>query len=404
MSTAHRNDRSFTTRFLDRAYKGLYGAAKGIIKPLIPHSLYRNPLFARLLSRVPPPDPVIPEEIVAAPPEPPPAPEPTDAERYAEKLRSEIASFKNVEHVHDLPQIALFWADTYLRPMFQEYGVENPDELFAKALADAAVSCGADRPRFVSIGSGNCDTEVRVAKMLRERIGPDFVIECLELNPHMLERGQALAAAEGVSDNLAFVETDFNHWTAPHSYCGVMANQSLHHVTNLEGLFDEVRRTLKPEGAFVISDMIGRNGHMRWPEALEVVHRFWEELPEGYRYNHQLKRFEQPYENWDCSTEGFEGIRAQDIMPLLLERFHFSFFLGFGNVIDVFIDRGFGHNFDPTAEWDKNFITRLHGVDEAGFQNGSLTPTHVAAVLHTTPDRPLLSPRGLDPAACVRVP
>ncbi len=66
---------------------------------------------------------------------------------------------------------------------------------------------------------------------------------------------------------------------------------------------------------FVTNDMIGRNGHQRWPEALEIVNQYWHELPEAYRYNKLLSRYEPEYMNWDCSTEGFEGIRAQDILP-----------------------------------------------------------------------------------------
>jgi len=34
---------------------------------------------------------------------------------------------------------------------------------------------------------------------------------------------------------------------------------------------------------------------------------------------------------WDCSKQGFEGIRAQDILPLLVKKFSFRSFLGFGN-------------------------------------------------------------------------
>jgi len=100
----------------------------------------------------------------------------------------------------------------------------------------------------------------------------------------------------------------------------------------------------------LIHDMIGRNCHQRWPEALKEVHRFWKELPTEYRYNRQLNRHEELYDNWDCSIEGFEGICAQDILPLLLERFDFHLFIGFANVVYLFIDRGFGHNFNADQE------------------------------------------------------
>jgi hypothetical protein len=54
----------------------------------------------------------------------------------------------------------------------------------------------------------------------------------------------------------------------------------------------------------------------------------------------------------------FEGIRSQDILPLLLEYFHFEVFIPYGNVIDPFIDRTFGPNFDSSREWDRDFHRR----------------------------------------------
>jgi hypothetical protein len=183
-----------------------------------------------------------------------------------------------------------------------------------------------------------------------------------------------------------------------------MANQSLHHVLNQEGLFDAIKHAIDPDGYFVTSDIIGRNGHQRWPEALTEVQRFWAELPAEYRYNRQLNRHEEIYENWDCSNEGFEGIRAQDVLSLLLERFHIHVFIAFANVVDIFVDRSFGHNFNAQAEWDRRFIDRLHAFDEERLRSGKLTPTHLMAVMATTPlPNPHWS-RGLNPVACVRKP
>ena len=88
-----------------------------------------------------------------------------------------------------------------------------------------------------------------------------------------------------MAENLVFVEADFNTWIASKQYAAVIANQSLHHVLELEHLFDQVKGSLRPDGYFVASDMIGRNGHQRWPEALAEVQRFWRDLPKEYRWN-----------------------------------------------------------------------------------------------------------------------
>ena len=69
-----------------------------------------------------------------------------------------------------------------------------------------------------------------------------FVIECLDLNPAMLERDRSAAVKDGVADQIGFVEADFTAWQPAREYDAVMANQVLHHVVNLEGLFRQIAR------------------------------------------------------------------------------------------------------------------------------------------------------------------
>jgi len=318
-------------------------------------------------------------------------------------MAAETLVYKDVADINVLPGIFHYWSNKYLRSMIEEFGFSNPDQFFAKYLLQSAESTGEAQPRFVSIGAGNCDTEVRVAKLLRDAGCRGFTIECLDMNPHMLQRGREFAKQEEVGDFVAFTEGDFNHWRPAGTYAGVMANQSLHHVMNLEGLFDAIASAMHPKALFITHDMIGRNGHMRWPEALAEVQRFWQELPREYRYNRSLQRQEDKYINWDCSSEGFEGIRAQDIVPLLLERFHFRVFIGFANVIDVFVDRAFGHNFDENGEWDRDFIDRVHAFDESAIRAGTITPTHMMAVMSLDGGAPCVSARGVTPEMSVHM-
>ena len=321
---------------------------------------------------------------------------------YAGRLAIETGIYRDVTDVHQLPPIFHYWSNTHLRPMLEEHGFSNVDQFFAKYLRESAQRREVASAVFLSIGAGNCDTEVRVAKLLRNAGLERFTIECLDLNADMLERGRELSQREGVAGHIVTTQGDFNHWSAAREYDGVIANQSLHHVVNLEGLLSEVKRCLARGGYFIVDDMIGRNGHQRWPEALAAVRRFWRELPQDYRYNRQLSRYERLYKNWDCSTEGFEGIRAQDILPLLTEHFEFHLFVGFANVVDVFIDRAFGHNFDAEAEWDRDFIDRIHAFDEESFRSGTLTPTHMMAVLAAEAPAHRICARGLTPERSVR--
>jgi SAM-dependent methyltransferase len=289
---------------------------------------------------------------------------------YEDSLAAEKKIYENCVDVHNLPPIFHYWSNRHLLPKLQSHGFTSPTDMFAQHLSRT----GPRPVHLLSLGSGNCDLEIALASTLTA----DFTFDCIDLNPAMLDRGRQ---ASGLSPNFNFITADLNTWTATAEYDAVIANQSLHHVVNLEGLFDQIKQSLRPGGQFLISDMIGRNGHQRWPEALDIVHEFWRKLPPSYRFNQIFGCYEELYQNWDCSVQGFEGVRSQDILPLLLDRFHFRLFLGYGNVIDPFIDRAFGHHFDPAKEWDLAFIDQVHQRDEQELASGRLKPTHMLAVV-----------------------
>lgn len=300
---------------------------------------------------------------------------------YKQRLEKEKAVYKDCKNVSDLPPIFRYWADTHLMPTFREFGFATPEHFFYKEIARYANISDAKTIRMISIGAGNCDVETYIAQHLIHDGIHNFTIECLDINEDMLARGKAYTKENNVDKYITQVVGDFNNWLPDGKYDIVIANQSLHHVVNLEGLFDAIASCLVLHGRFMVSDMIGRNGHQRWPEALDALMPFWNEMPDLYKYNQLLKRHEEHFLDHDCSTEGFEGIRSQDILPLLVERFNFDLFLPFANIIMVFIDRAFGHNFDSEADWDKDFIDRIHKADVELINAGKLSPTQMVASL-----------------------
>ena len=304
---------------------------------------------------------------------------------YASRLAAEDRFYRDDVDVHNLPAIFHYWSNRYVKPKLEAFGFSDPEGMFRKYLGE---QCRRDdrNKRFVSFGSGNCNLEIDFAVDLRAQGHSGFVIDCVDLNPAMLERGRISAAERSVAAHIHIVEMDFNEWKPEHEYDAVIANQALHHVLKVEELFAQIKRSLTPGGTLIVSDMIGRNGHQRWPEALGIVLELWRKLPPSYRYNRKLDRYEEMYQNYDCSGDGFEAIRSEDILPLLLQNFHFHLFVAFANVIEPFVDRAFGDNFDADAAWDRAFIDAVHQRDEQEFASGRLKPTHMLAVLGTQPD------------------
>ena len=303
---------------------------------------------------------------------------------YDRKVRDQISQYENVD-IHNLPEIFHYWSNKYIRPRLnQVMGVDGIGEFYARPFSKAAATSGG-RTRFASLGSGDSSIEVDVARRLITLGVTDFIFDCFELSPHLRERAQHNVREAALESHFRIVESDLNAWK-PEAlvYSGVMAHHTLHHLLNLEQVFSAVKASLAPRGVFVTNDMIGRNGHMRWPETLRYLEQIWAFLPERFKYNHQLRRLEEQFVNWDCSTEGFEGIRAQDILPLLNTHFGFRSFLAFGGIAEIFTDRSFGHNFDRKAAADCAFIDFIQTLNDLLIEHGEIKPTIMFAVMETS--------------------
>jgi SAM-dependent methyltransferase len=322
---------------------------------------------------------------------------------YDDRVRAEMRHFQGRFAWNALPAAHHYWSNKYLRPEVERiFGITGPAEIYAHTCAAAFAASG--QRRALSIGCGRGEMEVQIARRLLALGVSDFRIECLELVPGLCEQGRRLAGEQGVGGQVVFVEADMNRWTPtePDAYAAVVANQILHHVVELEHLFDAVRDALAPGGRLVTRDMIGRNGHCCWPEVKAVVDELWAALPRRLHYDVRFERFYDRYPDRDCSSEGFEGIRAQEILPLLLERFHFERFVAFGALIERFAGRAFGHNFRVDEdEGDRALVDLIYLLNRRLIDAGAIKPTQMIASLGLE-DGETQCGFGWSPAFCVR--
>ena len=195
-----------------------------------------------------------------------------------------------------------------------------------------------------------------------------------------------------------------NTWNTEVDYDAVLANHCLHHVVKLESLFAQVKRCLSAtNGLFLVADMIGRNGHQLWPETLIEVRKFWRELPPGKRLDRATGCIEPEFVNYDCSKVGFEGIRAQDILPLLVDHFEFEMFLPQCSFVTALIERRTGWNFNVEDPTDLDFVDRLEAHEQSLMKNLNVKPTQMLAAMRLRANTPrvLLAPQ-FTPQACIR--
>lgn len=301
----------------------------------------------------------------------------TDREIYERQIAAEVRQF--VEAVrHENSPASLWWFARHHAPRLEEvFGTPDIVEAKLRMVAEAVERTGLTD--VISLGAADGLVE---SQLLREadRLGlPKFRIHALEISPVLVERAQRRVRDEGLEDRLLPQRADLNQGL-PQFPAGcvaaVLVSQVLHHVVELERLYADVRRVLHPQGVFMIDDVVGRNGHRRWPEVLGVMREIWQTLPMELRYDHAHGGADLFYEDWDYSTEGFEGVRAQDVAPLLLEHFDEDRSVVWGAVAEIVFGASYGANFDPKNPTHRAFIDEVQNLEDR-LIDGRLTSANV---------------------------
>lgn len=310
----------------------------------------------------------------------------TAIEAYDARISAELRAYENVEQVHDLPATHDYWTSRYVDPLFTEVGLKGIDDLFEQAVVEQCARRAPAPARLVSLGAGNAEVELPLAARLAERGVTNLELLLLELNPVMIDRALETAERLGLAGRVRGEQSDLNGWKAAGDADIYLAIHSLHHVVELEHLYDQVAQSLDPDGVLLVNNMVGRNGHVRWPEAGAILNRIWSRLPQRYRMNSYSGRLDLEYPDIDCAADGgFEGVRSQDVLPELLKRFHPEVYITFANVIDPFINRVYGPNFDLSNPVDTAFIDMVARLDDAAIDLGVLTTTHLVASFRPQP-------------------
>jgi SAM-dependent methyltransferase len=292
----------------------------------------------------------------------------------SKKESEEAYRFAENGDSHDLPAIAAWFFKHIHEPnlvlntgatSFQDLVIE---EVKALRLRNQGIV-------LVSVGAGHGQIESELFRRIQKETPGGTELYSLDLfSPNDITEIEL----DGNAYRLRRASFDANSDSIPRDANIVIVHHALHHFTALEQIFENIHEILRiNSGTLVIADMVGRNGHMRWPESLHAIRKIWRGLPLEKRTNNQLNQTWSEFENWDCSSEGFEGIRSEDILKSLFKFFEINKSYFWGGIIDPFIDRGFGGNFDPTNEADVETILKISAIESKLTELGILTPTQV---------------------------
>jgi ubiquinone/menaquinone biosynthesis C-methylase UbiE len=131
--------------------------------------------------------------------------------------------------------------------------------------------------RVLSLGCGAGDLERRLFEM-----GLARHYEGIDVAAQAIERAR-MAAAALPGANISYAVADINTISLPaNHYDMVFCHMSAHHFSDLERVFSEVRRALKPGGIFFLDEYIGPK-QFQWPaHQVALIDLLRRHLPERW--------------------------------------------------------------------------------------------------------------------------
>jgi ubiquinone/menaquinone biosynthesis C-methylase UbiE len=119
-----------------------------------------------------------------------------------------------------------------------------------------------NRPKPIKALSVGCGFGI-IERILRQRDICEFIDG--DVADAAIEGAREKAQADGLQ-GLTYEVTDLNTVSLPsETYDAVYAHAALHHVFQLEHLLEQIKKTLKPGGFFVVSEYVGPS-QMQFPQ------------------------------------------------------------------------------------------------------------------------------------------
>lgn len=321
------------------------------------------------------------------------------------RLEQQAKLFSEINDIHgDLSPAYHYWSKIFVEPYLRNlFGVEDALQFYLQCILQLLEKKDKNsKLKIVSIGSGDSQIELRICEKLHAIGYNNIDILCVDIAFGAIQRAKDEVEKYGLADNFRFMVCNIEEVLEVELFDVVIANQVLHHIVNLEILFDKIQKSIRQDGAFLSVDIIGRNGHMFWPETLIVFDKLWERLENEKKFNRFSQSLESNYLNWDHSKEGNEGVRAEDILANLNNRFVFSKFFAVGCIAPILFGRQFGPNFNPDNRHDRELIELVGRLDHDLIDIGYFKPVLMYAMMQNTHTQPNVYYRHWSPVFCCR--
>jgi len=197
-----------------------------------------------------------------------------------------------------------------------------------------------------------------------------------------IARAAELAAQQGLSGKIRYLALDLEHEVLPESpYDLVYAHDVIHHIRELEDLFDRVGAALAPAGVFLFCEYVGPRRFQYDQARTATLDEFLRALPDRYRrlpHSRTLATTSARIDPGDLARrDPSEAVRSDEILPVMRSRLKLLEEIPYGgSLLNPLLDE-LVVNFEDGNEVDEAILKQLCAAEKVLIRTGALPPDFV---------------------------
>jgi SAM-dependent methyltransferase len=208
-----------------------------------------------------------------------------------------------------------------------------------------------------------------------------------DLSEGAIGKARETAAQAGMADRIEYSVANLDECRLPAAtYDAIFALSAAHHVFQLENLFRQCRKALKPGGLLFLDEYVGPSRFQSAPEVTGLINRLRTIFPEKYRKSlftddgsliHPYAP--SPVEHFE-KHDPSEAVRSGEIVNTLKLYFDILEFRPYGGAILHMLFSGIMGNFDENDETDVALLRTLATFEEV-MENAGVIGSDFAAIV-----------------------
>lgn len=233
--------------------------------------------------------------------------------------------------------------------------------------------------RALTIGCGAGDLERGLATY-----GFAASHDAFDVAPGAIEKARTAASGAGLGRVRYSVANGNDLTLESNVYDVVFGVHSIHHIERLEHLFEQIARSLKPDGLFFMNEFVGPTRFQWSDRQLEVVNGLLRALPARYRRStvgDGLKeRFPRPTVAEMVASDPSEAVRSSEILELAEAHFELLEVRPYGGTVLHLLLHDIAGNFSATSPGGPALLEAIADLEWALVSSGDL-PSDFAVVV-----------------------